>query len=430
MRTLIAFLLVVAMLAGAGVLAARYFRPSAPDIPTVEVRRGEFLVKTYTRGDLRAVNTALILSPTIMGSLQVTELPEMGATLQKGDVALAFDSADVQNHLDMHKWELAEAEQSIKANQANSAIREQTDRVDLMRAEFAVRRAELDVSRGELDSEIDRQKYQLTLKASQKRLEQERQDITSRQRSDEADLAVYRERYNRANLDMKRAEHDLEQITIRSPMDGMASIRPNRTGDFMFPGMDVPDYRVGDPVGSGDTILDIIDVSEMEVSGRIPETERANLGEGQDVIIRLDALPGETFPGKVKQLAGITSRGFFSFDPSKSFDVVFSLTKQDSRLRPGLGAEVEIITERVKDAVYLPLQAVFEKEGQKWVFIRNGGSFRRQAVSTGRHSESQVLITSGLKGGEYIGLLDPEARAASGKKPKNPLAGGGPGPKL
>jgi RND family efflux transporter MFP subunit len=430
MRTLIGFLLVVAFLAGAGLLAARYLKPAGPDIPTVQVRRGDFLVKTYTRGDLRAVNSSLVVAPTIMGGgLQITELPEMGATVKKGDVVLAFESADVQNHLEMHKWGLNEAAQQINSVQAVSAIREQSDRVDMMRAEFAVRRAELDVSRNELVSEIDAKKNLLTLEATRKRLEQEKQDMKSREKSSAADLAVFQERYNRESLDAKQAESDLDRITIRSPMDGMAGIRQNRGGDFMYPGMEVPDYAVGDPVGSGDTVLDVVDNSEMEVSGRIPETERGNLNEGQDVNIRLDALPGETFPGKVKRLAGITSRGQHSFDPTKSFDVVFSLTKQDSRLRSGLSSEVEIITERVQDAVYVPLQAVFEKEGKKWVFIRSDGKFLRQAVTTGRRSESQTLITSGLKGGEHIALLDPEARAAGGKKSKNPLASG-PGSRM
>ena len=114
MRTLIGFLLVIAFLAGAGLLTARYLKPAGPDIPTVEVRRGDFLVKTYTRGDLRAVNSSLVVAPTIMGGgLQITELPEMGATVQKGDVVLAFDSADVQNHIEMHKWGLNEAAQQI-----------------------------------------------------------------------------------------------------------------------------------------------------------------------------------------------------------------------------------------------------------------------------------------------------------------------------
>jgi len=419
---------VIAFLAGAGLLAARYLKPAGTDIPTVEVRRGDFLVKNYTRGDLRAVNSSLVVAPTIMGGgLQITELPEMGATVKKGDVVLAFDSADVQNHIEMHKWGLNEAAQQIKSVQVVSAIREQSERVDMMRAEFAVRRAELDVSRNELVSEIDAKKNLLTLEASRKRLEQEKQDVQSREKSSAADLAVYQERYNRESLDAKSAESDLNRITIRSPMDGMAGIRQNRAGES-YPGMEVPDYAVGDPVGSGDTVLDVVDNSEMEVGGRVPETERGNLNEGQDVNIRLDALPGETFPGKVKRLAGITSRGH-SFDPTKSFDVVFSLTKQDARLRSGLSAEVEIITERVKDAVYVPLQAVFEKEGKKWVFIRSDGKFLRQAVTTGRRSESQILITSGLKGSEHIALLDPEVRAASGKKSKNPLASG-PGSRM
>ncbi len=120
----------------------------------------------------------------------------------------------------------------------------------------------------------------------------------------------------------------------------------------------------------------------------------------------------------------MTSRSFFSSDPNKTFDVVFSLKQQDSRLRPGMSSEVDIITERVRETVFVPSQAVFDKEGKKYVFVKKGSEFERREVTLGRKSETQVEIAKGLQGGEQVSLVDIEARGNVARKAKNPFAAG------
>lgn len=418
---IVVFLVVVIMLAGAGVLTARLFKPAAAEIPSVLVRRGDFLVKTHAKGDLRAVSSSMVTAPNVGGSLVITTLTSMGAQVKKDEVVLAFDPAELQNNLESFRSRQEEAEQEIKKNRLEAAIREQNDKVELMKAEFAVRRAELDVSRNELVSEIDAKKNLLALAASRKRLAQLRQDVQSRRQSSEAELAVAKEKANKAAIDMKQAQQRIDQITVKAAMDGLVNIRQNRSasGGFWFPGIDLPDYRVGDQAFSGETVMEVVDTGQMEVAGKVNESDRGNLKEGQEVLIRVNALPGETLPGKVKSLAGMTSR---TDEFVKMFDVVFSLTKQDSRLRPGMSAEVQVITERIPNVLYVPQQAVFDKEGKKWVYAQNNGRFERREVTAGRRSESQVQIAKGLNGGEVVALVDPEAGSRAGRRGKNPLA--------
>jgi multidrug resistance efflux pump len=426
MRALLGFLLLIALLTGGGYLVARYFKPPAVEIPVVGVRRGEFLVKTRARGDLRAVKSTLVNAPSIGGSLSIVSLKAMGEPVKEGDVVLAFDPADQQNALDTSRSRLEEAQQSLRKIEADQAIARHTDQVELLKAEFAVRRAELDVSRNELVSQIDAQKNLLALEAARKRLAQLQEDIRSRQKSGEAERAVAQEKVNKADLDVKQARTRLDQITVKAAMTGLVNVRQNRfaSGGFFTTGMEIPEYRVGDQTFSGDTVMEVVDTAALEVGGRIGEADRANLKEGQEVQIRPDALPGVTLAGQVKSAAGMTSRSFFSNDPNKTFDVVFSLKQQDSRLRPGMSVEVDIITERVREAVFVPSQAIFDKEGKKWVFVKSGGGFDRREVTLGRKSESQVEITKGLQGGEQLALVDIESRDNVARKTKNPLAAG------
>jgi Spy/CpxP family protein refolding chaperone len=88
-------------------------------------------------------------------------------------------------------------------------------------------------------------------------------------------------------------------------------------------------------------VAEILDLSELEVIARIGELDRANLHEGQDVLIRLDALAGKVFHGKIKSMSGTASANIFSSDPGKKFDVIFSIDMRE--LLKALGAKPEQI---------------------------------------------------------------------------------------
>jgi multidrug efflux pump subunit AcrA (membrane-fusion protein) len=419
MRALLGFLAVIALIVAGGSYAAKAIEPRRIEVPTVPVQRGELVIKAHTRGLLRAVQSTGVAAPNFGGSVAITQMAAIGATVGQDDPILAFDSTDQENLLETARSREDEAQQEINKNRADAAIREQQDRVDLLRAEFAVRRAELDVSRNEMVSEIDAQKNLLALEAAKKRLAQLQEDVKSRRASAAADLAVFRERFNRAGFERKRAEQRIAQTKVKAPMKGLVSIRQNQeaSGGFFFPGLELPEFRTGDQVFGGAVVMEVVDTSEMEMAGAVYESERGKLREGQEVIIRFDSMSDVPIKGRVKTLAGMTSQaGVFSSSASKTFDVVFSVDSRDERLRPGMSGAVEVITERIQDAVSVPMQAVFEKDGKQWVYVPNNGRYERREVSVGRRGESRVEITKGLTGAERVAMIDPESRAATARK--------------
>jgi hypothetical protein len=82
-------------------------------------------------------------------------------------------------------------------------------------------------------------------------------------------------------------------------------------------------------------VADVLDLSEVEVWAKVGELDRANLKEGQDALLQLDAIPDKQFHGKIKTLSGTATSDVFSGDPSKKFDVVFSVDMR--QLLSGLG---------------------------------------------------------------------------------------------
>lgn len=102
-------------------------------------------------------------------------------------------------------------------------------------------------------------------------------------------------------------------------------------------------------------------------------------------------------------------------------------TQLEVLLRPGLLADVEIIVEKIPNALHIPTQAVFEKEGKPVVYVKNGARFEPRFVKLAKRSESTMVIASGLKPGELIALSNPETTKKDKKEDKpgggNPLGG-------
>ncbi|MBI3679226.1 MAG: efflux RND transporter periplasmic adaptor subunit [Acidobacteria bacterium] len=339
MKKLLFRLILAGLVAGAAWYGYRYFQ-SLPQrqqqVATTRVRRGEVTVRSFSRGELRAVRSVTLAAPNLFGTVQVTQLAPLGAMAREKDLVVEFDDSELLSRLEESQLELDQVEEQIKKARADQAIRDNQDEVELLRTRYSVRRSELEVKRNELLSAIDAKKNLLNLEESRRRLKQLESDIKSRREQSEAELAVLNERKNKAVLELNRWRQRLQQVKLLSPITGLVAIRQNRSSSFFVPGMQIPDVREGDQVQPGIPVADVLDLSELEVVSRVGELDRANLQEGQDVLMRLDAIPGARLTGTIKSMSGTASSNVFSNDPAKKFDVVFSVDMR--QLLSALGA--------------------------------------------------------------------------------------------
>ncbi|MBM3793278.1 MAG: HlyD family efflux transporter periplasmic adaptor subunit [Acidobacteria bacterium] len=311
-------------------------------LATTKVRQGDVVVRTYARGELRAVRSATLTAPNLFGTVQVTKLAALGAFAREKDLIAEFDDSELLSRLEEKQLEIEQINENVKKSRAELAIRENQDQVELLSARYAVRRAELEVKRNPLISEIDAKRNNLSLEEARRRLQKLESDIKSRREQAQAELAVLQERLNKANLELNRERSRLNQVKVLSPMSGLVAIKQNRGTGFFFSGMQLPDIREGDQLQPGMPIVEVLDLSELEVIARIGELDRANLKEGQDVVIGLDALADARLNGKIKSMSGTASANVFSSDPAKKFDVMFSVDMQ--QLLKTLGATPDQIS--------------------------------------------------------------------------------------
>ncbi len=388
-------------------------------IPTVLVRRGDVDVKIHTVGELRAVKSAMLTAPSVWGggSLQILKLGKTGSFCKAGEVVIEIDPSEQEYHAEQEKSELDQAEEQITKAKADAAVQASQDQLDLLHTRFEVRRAELEVSRNELVSAIDAKKNDLNLEEARRRLVQLEKDVYSRAASSQASIAVMEAARDRARLSLAEAKRNIENMVVKAPLPGLVAVRDNMDAGGGFFGATLPEYREGDMVFPGRAIAQVLDLEQMELQARIDEIDRANLNAGQPITLQVESLPGQSFEGKVKVIAGMASRGeFFMGNVVRQFETTFEIKKPDSRLRPGVTARVVIIGDSLKSVLFLPRQALFDQEGVQIAYIKNSGRFEPREVQVKQRTESQVVI-DGLAEGTEVAMVRPEGKKEKSSQP-------------
>src|SRR5215472_14910154 len=410
-------LLIVAAAGWGGYRLVKQLPERQEQVPTTKVQRNDVVIRAYSRGELRAVRTATIAAPNLGGNVQVTAIAPNGALAHEKDLIVEFDDSDRRSELERDQIQVEQTDEYIKKQKADIAVLKSQDDVNLLRAKYSVRTAELDVQRAPVLSAIDAKKNELTLEQSKKALAQLQSDIQSRYEQGEAQLAVLQEQRNRNLIQVRQETQRLQQTKQLSPIEGLVSVRQNRTGNVNF-GQTPPDIRDGDNLQPGIPVADVLDLSELEVVAKVGELDRANLQEGQEAVLQLDALPNQKFRGKIKSMSGTASQDVFPGDPSKKFDVVFSIDMR--QLLAKLGMKQSDIDHIMATAAENAKKNIQNTAGSFFASLRGGGPEGGGAPEGG-----DAVPFAGGRGG--FGGFDGGAGGGRGRGRGGFEAGGGRG---
>ncbi len=210
-------------------------------------------------------------------------------------------------------------------------------------------------------------------------------------------------RLDTAEASLQLAQKELEKTTLRAPFDGIAILHEAfRDGQKRKP-------RVGDRIWQNQPLLYLPDVSRMVVKTQVREVDLHRIFIDQSCRVSVDAYPNTFFEGRVSFIGALAARRTRQAGGEKYFQLTISLQGSDNRLRPGMTARTTILTDEVRNALTLPVQAVFEENGQRFVYRQGGSRFYRVRVIVGRRNEDFAEILSGLSAGDRVSLFKPEA---------------------
>lgn len=227
------------------------------------------------------------------------------------------------------------------------------------------------------------------------RLEVERADALLRKL--EAELARSKELFERKlvaadvyekirfDVDTQRAVYrmaklELSYTDITAPISGVVAQRA---------------AKVGNLIQLNSSVFRIVDTARLEATLNVPEREIGTLRVGAPVELRMDALPGQAFVGRIDRISPVVDSG------SGTFRVVCAI-EPDARLRPGMFGRIGVLFDQRQEVLTVPREALVDGEGEAAVYRIVDGRALRTPVQLGYLSGELAEIRAGLDAGDQV----------------------------
>jgi HlyD family secretion protein len=372
----LALLLLVTLAAGGAYVFFNSLNSRAQT--TVTVTRGDIKATVNANGRVQPTKSVRLAFP-LSGLVTQVNVQE-GDAVKQGDVLAVLDKRELQRRVQ-------QAEMNLQARQADLTQAQQPPppqeleiaQQTLNKAAFALAAAQDNYKKDASDAnKIAQDIAQSDYDIARANFERTTRGPTQKQ-LDDLQRAI-----DNAKIDLQNAQAALAQTELKAPFDGVVT---------------EVNVNAGALLGAYTPAIGLADLTQLEVLADIDEIDVANVQEGQTAELHFDAFPGETATGKLTRLfpAANTDRG------ATVYRAVIALDPTDLKLRPGMGATVNIATLVKKNVLLVPSRAVKSAGSQKIVVVRDAnGSTRNVVVQTGVSDGNQTEIVSGVEEGTII----------------------------
>lgn len=178
------------------------------------------------------------------------------------------------------------------------------------------------------------------------------------------------------------SERRLSKTEIKSPFEGLVTVRM---------------VELGQNVGPGEPVMSIADMKTMKVRIHLNERDYIHLDRDDPVEVKVEAFPEITFAGHVDRV------GIKADSRTNTFDVDIKVENPDMILKAGLTARVFVTTGVIHNTVMIPQSSILYRETRKEVFvIRDDSTAMPMEVKLGQNKGSSVRILEGLAVGDNL----------------------------
>ena len=404
-------------------------------VPTAQVKEGPFLVSFTEKGNMDAINTISVQSP-ING--KIISILNDGDVVKKGDVIAVLDSGDLKTQARSRSVELENARREVERAEAEFTIFKEQNKTELEQAmaDFDFNKTELDRAVKDLEkknrllaekliagtevesAELAVKSKELTVKKDEMQLALKKKDIESKEQQKEADIKNVRFRFEITKQQFDDAQFNVKNASIISPAAGMIVLEDMWTGNGRRK------FQAGDSLNINAPVCKIPDLNNMRVNTKVVEGNVSKLKKGTPVILKVEAIKDRVYHGKVEEISTLATEDqpweSGAVPGKKTFSVNVNVTEKDPKnFRPGMTVETQFVIRNLGVATYLPIEAVFEREGKTWVFLKKKDTYVKTMVIIGESNDNNVQIRHGLKKGDIVALEDPAELQADNKKLSN-----------
>jgi HlyD family secretion protein len=406
----------------AALIALAAFLPRSPlvagmgagdEVPTVRVEARPFERNVPAQGNLQAVQATPISVPAgVPGPFRIGWLAPDGSLVKKGDVIIRFDPSAIEKRLVDAEDDLHEAHLKMEKERLSglSEVRKleqdaRIARVELEDASHFQKKDQTIFSRSEIiESDIDQQLAQEHQKHA------EGSERTHRLLTG-TEIALLEIKVRQADAKISQARRALQALAVTAPHDGVLILKRNWRNETT---------RVGDSVWNGQPLAEIPDLAAMEAEVYVLEADAGGLKAGKPATVVVESAPGVSYSGRIKRVDAL-AKPRIPGSPVQYFAVTVELPSTDPRvMKPGQRVQATLHLEQSANALLVPRQAVFEREGRMVVFRRKdrgqrggrgAGGFEPVVIKLGASTVGRVVIVSGIGAGDVLALRDPNRPA-------------------
>jgi HlyD family secretion protein len=398
-------------------------------IPTSVAQKGEFIIGITEVGALAAEKSTTI-SSSIPGQSKIIKLAPEGSEVKEQEPVVWLDTSELEKQIKEARTNLKTAESNLEKTKENIKLARFQNEMNVKsaKAQVELTRIELENTRSNLEKtkrlfeaelvsakaveeeELHLLRAQLSAQNAEISLKRAEEAQKSGEVTLECDLANSQTQAEESKRKLEQLEQQLDKAIVKSPNTGILIY--SKTWRGAGPGK----MQEGDQIYQGQSIMEIPDLSKMINTVFIDEVDISTVKEGQEVRIIVDALPDLDLKGKVSKIAALAidkgSRNapwWLSQQGSgaKAFEVTVAVDGSDERLRPGMTTKSSIEVEHLKDAVWVPLESIFDFKGKKVVYVLASLNTHRKEIVTGKDDGVRAVVEKGLNGGENVCLRDP-----------------------
>ena len=344
-----------------------------PEYVTTKVEQGDIVQKITASGTINPIST-VVIGTQVSGIISEIYV-DFNSIVKKGELLAIIDP------------------QTFEA-----AVDQKQAALDIARAELKVTENDIVYYKKHLDriKKLNTSKY-----STDKELEAAERDYNN----SVAEKTLREAQVKQAEASLKQAMIDLDYTKIISSVDGVVISREVEEGQTVAASFETP------------TLFNVAeDLTKMQIEASVVEADIAKVKEGQKVYFSVDSFPDETFEGKVVQVRNnpITTSNVVTYE------VIISVDNKDMKIKPGMTANVEIVTAEKKDAMLVPNKAlrfyVTDEDGQvkryndKGIWLMRGGKLQRESITTGVSDDDKTeIISDKIKVGDKVVVEDKNA---------------------
>jgi HlyD family secretion protein len=372
-------------------------------VRTARVVRGALARTLRLTGSISAKKYASISAPVLQGpeanrELVLIQLGEPGSYVKKDQIVGIIDGQSIADHVDDLDNQISQMQLESRSLAAHQLVQLESILQRARGAKAAYQQAVVSSRAAAVRNSFDQELIKLNVEQAQLEFQEAENQIALLHEKHQ--IERYQQQLNIDKQVSHRGRHlvDLQRFIMRSPIDGQLILKTvSRNGQ-------IAQVQVGDQINPGQSVLRIVDLSDMAIEASISQSDSEIVRKGQKAKVHFDAYPDLVLDAHVEavgMLASANRRGSFYV---RRIPVRIAIDGRDPRVIPDLTASADVVIEEDDDSLVIPRDALTESNGKPVVFVKQGETLTAREVGIGSVSNTRATVVSGLQEGEEIAV--------------------------